>query len=147
MWGPILIRVVATAPTEREVLDFAAARFDETLERYSAVACLVVTEHGTPLPSGDALRYVRERYDLYGERLVMAYAVLGLGFWAGTAVRLGAALVRASGHTALLDTPLERVCERLSLELVGVDPQALLARVEQLRARVQDRRLDAAAPF
>lgn len=134
--GPLLIRVLDGAATEREDADFACERFTVMLERHSIIASLAIVEHGTPVPTPDVRRYTSERFGAYADRMTFAVVFLGLGFWAKTAHAATTPMVRwFSRGNLLMDTTLPGICHQLARELVGLDPEQLERVCEQLRAR------------
>lgn len=138
--GPVLIRIVDGGITNHHTMDRVIAYYDEMLTRYPAIGFVVVFEHGTSPPDSASLRYIRQRSDAYGDRLVVAIVAAGLGFWASALVRLAAAFARASRHTLLVATNLEQAIEQLSMELVGIDAAEIVEQCERLRKQLQDRR-------
>jgi hypothetical protein len=134
--GPVLIRVLNGATTEIEDVDFGCALFDAMLERYPAIATLAVVEHGTPIPSAAVRRYTAERFGSYAPRLIVGAVFLGLGFWASASLAATSLFMRVLGkQNGMIETSLEEIARKLSLELVGLDPDALVAFIEQLRAQ------------
>ena len=132
--GPVLIRVLAGEGLDRSRVDRACELLDAMLERYCAVGLIVMFEHDTPLPSRDILAYIRERFDPYGERVVVAVVMLGLGFWLSSFLRMARKF--RSQHTVLPSTSVQDGVEQLALELVGLDTEALARDCEALRARL-----------
>lgn len=135
--GPILIRVIADAPTDTADFDQISAIADELLTRWSLIGMWVVVHHGAPIPSGPVRRYGGRMLKPYGERVTIAYALLGLGFWASMAAGASMALSKLAGVPSSLATTLERSAAQLCMDLIGIDPGRLLAAHDELFARMQ----------
>lgn len=131
--GPLLIRVVTGGQSSKQRFDRARELIEATLERYPAVALVVIVEHGAPTPPPEVRARMAEGFTQYGDRLVVAFALLGLGFWASAAARIVRGFARAGGQLYLHDTKLEGIAEQLARELVGLDPASIVALCEQVR--------------
>ena len=131
--GPLAIRVVAGARTEADDVDRVIALADELLGHYPVVGMLVIVEHGSPIPDGEVRRHMRQAAAHLGQRAVVAFALEGLGFWASTALAVATGLMQFAGNSVMADTNLRVLLDRLALDLVGVDPQALFEICEGLR--------------
>lgn len=139
--GPLMVRVLDGGPTTVEDVDLACELIERMLQQYPAIALLVIVEHGTPVPSLAVRRYSAERFGSHGDRLLLGVCMLGLGFWAKTAFNSMTFALRFTGAmTVLLDTNLEKFAGQLAYELVGLDPDDLVALFEQQRAQLQAQR-------
>lgn len=137
--GAVLVRVLDGEALSCDHVDRACEILDEMLTRFAAVGLVLVLEHGTPLMDPETVRYIRERFDPYGDRVVVVPIVLGLGFWRSAVLRAAAQFPK-SGHTVLPSVSLEHGAEALARELVGIDPGAIIAVCEQLRLRLRCQR-------
>ena len=134
--GPVVFRIINGARTDVEDVARVFEIVDGILERQAAAGLFVAVEHGSPLPSAEVRRFVGERMPLYGERLVVGYALTGLGFWASAARLFTVGLAKLGRITTIIESSTEAIAERMALELVGLDGQALARRVEELRTQV-----------
>ncbi|NVB37341.1 hypothetical protein G6O69_05825 [Pseudenhygromyxa sp. WMMC2535] len=135
-YGALVIRAIDGAPTEIEDVDRASDLIDELLERRANIGVLVIVEHGSPAPTPECMRHMRRRSQPRAERLVVGFAMLGLGFWAKAALHLTQVAVQAMNMSMFAGTELRPVVEGMSRELVGLDPATILALCEQLRAEL-----------
>ena len=135
--GPVGVRVVRTAPTALADIDEAKQIFDELLEGWPVIGALIVVHHGAPVPTGPVRRYARKAFGSYGDRLIMSHVMLGLGFWAAAGRAAVKTITGWTGHPAPLESTVEAGAERLSTELIGVDPATLIAAHDQLLAQMQ----------
>lgn len=133
--GPLLLRVVNGVETTHETVDRLIASLDRLLARWSIVGVLVLVEHGTPKPASEVRRRVDEALGSHGQRIVIGYAFLGLGFWTADA-REFAAERAALGMTVFAAGTVRELVTRVSLELVGVDPELIVRSCEQLRSEL-----------
>lgn len=134
--GPVLLRVVNEVETTHESIDRLTAVLDALTARWPLVGVLVLVEHGTPKPAPEIRRRADEVMCSYGDRLVIGYAFLGLGFW--TADARGFATDRAAlGLSVFAAGSVHELVSRVSLELVGVDPELIERSCEQLRAELR----------
>lgn len=141
-WGPIVIRICDGARTEIEDLDRVEALFDELLESRSAVGMLLVITHETPLPTTATQRYALNAMSRYGDKLVVAVATLGLGFWASTfRTTLDTILRMLRGANMTIEGNPEAAVARLSGELIGIDPEALLSAYRGLWSALERSRM------
>jgi hypothetical protein len=136
--GPVVIRICDGARTEIEDLRRVQGLFDELLERHAHIAMLLVFTHGTPLPDAATQRHARDSMKLYDHKLVLAVAVLGLGFWA-SAVRAGlATIARVVRRGDLwIEGSVEQAVTRMTMDLVGLDEVTITRCYEQLWAELQ----------
>lgn len=139
--GLLLVRVLDGGTTTVEDVDRACVLIDWMLERYPTVALVVIVEHGTPLVPLAVNRYAAERFGSYGARLVTGVCLLGLGFWAKAALNSMLVVLRFTDtNTVLIDTSLENFARQMVYELVGLDPDELVAFFEQQRAHLRAHR-------
>lgn len=132
--GPLFFRVINGVSTTHADVDRLVATLDSMLERWPLVAVLVAIEHGTPSPSAEIRRRVDDELRRYGDRIVIGYALLGLGFW--TVDARGWARERATtlGVPVLVENGVRELASRVGLELVGVDPDQVVEGFGRLRA-------------
>lgn len=140
-WGAIVIRICDGCRTEEEDLIRVDALFNELLEERAAIGMLLVYTHGTPLPSTTAQRYVMRSMSRYGDKLAISVAALGLGFWASTLRTSINALVRVIRGNVAMEGTVETAATRLSMELIGIDPDALLNAYQGLWSELERTRL------
>lgn len=131
-WGPIVIRICDGVDTEVDDLLRVTKVFDELLETHVNIAMLLVLTHDTPVPGIAARRFAMESMQGYGDRLLLGVAVLGLGFWASTARATMAMITHALRGNVWMEGSVERAIERLTAELVGIDPGALMTAYQEL---------------
>ena len=134
--GPVLIREVVTAPTEIADLDRCHEYVCRALERSPVAGLWVIAHHGAKPPNGEARRHAGRAFGRHGERLVILYSLLGLGFWATFATAASRSLAKLTSTSALFEKSIEGGAQRLALELVGLDPAALVEAHVQLMARL-----------
>jgi len=131
--GPVLIRIADGAPTELADIDRIHQCFTEMLAHRPNVGMLLLAHHGNPTPSMATIRYAVQQMGHLQERIVVAVALLGLGFWADTARAVTAGLMRLlRGGAVILASSPEAAVEGMTLELVGLDGAALLAATVEL---------------
>lgn len=135
--GPIVIRVITRARTEFADVDRVATLIDRTLERSPIAGVWVVVHHGAPVPDLSVGRYASRALRKYGDRVCIAYSLLGLGFWAAAAIAAASSLSELMGTPGPTESTIERGAERLCMELVGVDPTRLIAAHDLLLERIQ----------
>ena len=141
-WGPIVIRICDGARTEIEDLQRVELLWQELLEKHAAIGMLLVFTHETPLPTAATQRHGRRVLPRYEDTLVLSVALLGLGFWASAfRVSLDAFVRITRRGTMAIEGTTEAAVERLTGELVGIDPEALLAAYHQLLAELEHERL------
>jgi hypothetical protein len=132
-WGPVVIRICDGVRTEMEDLLRVQKLFEELFTAHKTVAMLLVFMHETPLPDAQTQRYAMESMLVYKDRVILSVAALGLGFWASAMNSALSMIVRVAGPgNMFLETSVERAAERLALELVGLDAEALVAVYQQL---------------
>ncbi|KIG18445.1 hypothetical protein DB30_00730 [Enhygromyxa salina] len=134
--GPVVIRVVGCAKTPLARVPELYGFVDQVLSEYPIVAMLIVVEHGAPVPDEDVRRSIDVQLQARADKLVVGYALLGLGFWAERARAFADHRIRLEGCTILVDISLSALIQRLALEFVGIDPDQLTQVVEQLRTQV-----------
>lgn len=136
-WGPLVVRICDGKRTEIEDLQRVEAIFDELLTRHRHIGILLVFHHGTPVPAGPAQRYAVDSTRRFGQKLVMSSALLGLGFWADATRATLSTLLRLVGATLSIEPSVEQAVARLSLDFVGIDPDALMAVYRDLWKQLQ----------
>ena len=136
-WGPLVVRICDGRRTELEDLQRVEAIFDELLTRHRHVGILLVFHHGTPMPAGPTQRYAMDSTRRFGERLVMSAALLGLGFWADATRATLSTLLRLVGATLSIESSVEQAVARLTLDFVGIDPDALMTVYRDLWQQLQ----------
>jgi hypothetical protein len=125
--GPIVIRICDGSDTEFEDLIRVDQLFRELLEVHANIGMLLVFTHGTPMPNANAQAHAREVMRELGDRLVIAIALLGLGFWSSAVRTTLSTLVRAVGHGGIsIEGSVELAVARLTTELIGIDGDELL---------------------
>lgn len=137
--GPLMLRVLNGIETTHESVDRLIATLDRLLDRWTLVGVLVLVEHGTPKPSPEIRRRVDDDLRRYGDRIVIGYAFLGLGFWTVDAREFAVERAAALGTTVFAAGSVRELATRTSLELVGVDPELVERSCEQLRSELVKR--------
>jgi len=132
--GPLLLRVVRGGSTTDEAVDRLVEMLEGMLARWPAVGVLIIVEHGTPRPTPEIRRRVDAVLRRHGERVVIGYAFLGLGFWSFEAREFAAERAAALGEPVFVEVDVEQLARRMSLELVGIDPERIVRTVAQLQA-------------
>lgn len=140
-WGPVVIRICDGVRTEIDDLDRVQGLFEQLLAARPLVGMLLVFTHGTPLPIPTTQRHAANRMRELDGKLVMSVAMLGLGFWA-TAMRATFDLLirTVSRGTIAIEGTIETAAMRLSSELIGVDPEALLEVHHRLWSELEQER-------
>ncbi|KIG12006.1 hypothetical protein DB30_02124 [Enhygromyxa salina] len=135
--GPVVIRICDGVRTEVADLVRQEQLFDELLETHANIAMLVVFTHDTPPPDGAAQRHAKQFMRRYRENVVVAVALLGLGFWA-SAVRVAlSTIVRVVGHGSIsIEGTVEQAITRVTMELVGIDAGEIQRAYELLWAEL-----------
>jgi hypothetical protein len=136
-YGPVLIRVLTTAPTDLPSLDQFQQLTELALSRWPIAGVWVVAHHGAPFPDGEFLRQVGPALRPTRDRLVAVMTPLGLGFWAKAAAVMTFTLGRLVGTVPSLETTVERGAARLGFELIGVDAEKLVASHAALLEAIQ----------
>jgi hypothetical protein len=137
-WGAMVIRICDGVRTELDDMVRVRALFDELLAQRPAIGMLLVFTHGTPLPTTAVQRYASSSMRELDGKLVLAVAMLGLGFWASSFRATVDAIARmVSGGTMAIEGTVEAAVQRLCAELIGSDPQALLDVYQQLWAELE----------
>jgi hypothetical protein len=141
-YGPVLIRVITTAPTDAALLDELRRLTESALERWPMIGIWVVVHHGAPFPDGEVRRHVERDLRPLRDRLCMVVSLLGLGFWAVTAVSVSSMLAKLIGQPALTETSVENGANRLGRELIGVDAEKLAVIHDELLDRIRNYRAE-----
>jgi hypothetical protein len=132
--GPLFFRVVNGVETDQAAVDRLVTVLDQLLERRPTVGMIAIIEHGTPTPTPE----IRERVDTelrrYGDRIVVGYALLGLGFWATDANEFAAARAAIMDAPVFAERSVTKLASRMAAELIGLDADAVVRSCEQLRA-------------
>jgi hypothetical protein len=136
-FGPVLIRVITTAPTDPAIIDELARLTELTLGRWPMCGMWVVVHHGAPIPDGDVRRHAGRVLGPFRERQCVVYSLLGLGFWSSAAIAVSIVLAKLIGQRPLISTTVEAGAERLGLELIGVDAEKLAAIHDELLEAIQ----------
>jgi hypothetical protein len=131
--GPLLLRIINGAVTTHASVDRLVALLDDMLERWPVVGVIAVVEHGSPQPNPEMRRRVDEVMRGYGERIVVGYAFLGIGFWSTDARRFGEERAAALGVPVFVETELAPVVASVAGELVGVEAAVVVEIIERLR--------------
>lgn len=131
-WGPIVIRICDGVRTEIDDLRRLDLLFDELLETRADIAMLLVYTHGTPMPDAVTQQYAVDSMRTHGDRVGLSVAALGMGFWAMTVRTTLDAFARAVGRRIWLDANIEQAIARLSMNLIGIDADALTAVYREL---------------
>jgi hypothetical protein len=135
--GPIVVRIITRARTEIDDLDRLVMLVDRTLERSPMAGIWIVAHHGAPVPDPPARRHAGRVFRPYGDRLCIAYSLLGLGFWASAATAATITLSKLIGMRSPIETTVEGGAGRLCMELIGVDPTRLIAAHDELLKRIK----------
>jgi hypothetical protein len=131
-WGPIVIRICDGLRTEIDDLRRVELLFDELLETHTNTGMLLVFTQGTPMPDGATQRYAGNSMNNYGDRMVLSVAMLGLGFWASAVRAAFGTLARIARRHMWIEGSVEQAVARLCMDLVGPDPDALMAVYREL---------------
>lgn len=134
--GPLFLRILNGAVTTNTCVDRLLKQLDDMLERWPIVAIIVVVEHGTPHATPEIRRRVDTDLRRYGDRIVVGYALLGLGFWGVDAKQFGAERAAELATEVYVESSLVALAGRLAFDLVGVDPGVIVSTCEQLRAEL-----------
>jgi hypothetical protein len=138
--GPIVIRICDGCRTELEDLVRVDQLFDELLEVHANIGMLLVFTHGTPTPDASVQAHARESMRKREDRLVIAVALLGLGFWASAVRAALSTLARVVSHGGIsTEGTVEHAVARLTTELVGVDGDQLVRAYTLLWAQLTER--------
>lgn len=136
-YGPVLIRVVTTAPSDGAILDKIKELTEAALVRWPMAGMWVVVHHGAPFPDSEFRRRFGPVLRPYRERQTFVVTLLGLGFWASSAVAMSSGLSKLLGQHSTVGTSLERSAEHLGQEMIGVDAEKLIASYHELLAAIQ----------
>lgn len=135
--GPVAIRVIRSARTEAADIDCLRGLIDGVLASSPAAGMWIVVHHGAPIPDASARRHAGRVLRAYNDRLSISYSMLGLGFWANAARAATMTVARLIGTHAPVEATLEAGAERLSMDLIGIDPAALVEAHDELLAQIQ----------
>jgi hypothetical protein len=136
-WGAVVIRICDGVRTEIDDLVRVQALFDELLEHHRAIGMLMVFTHETPLPTPATQRHAVSSMRQYNDKLVLSVAMLGLGFWANSFRVALDAIAGMLGHgTISISATAETAAQRLAMELIGIDPDALTVAFRQTWAEL-----------
>lgn len=135
IWGPVVIRTIDGATTEPADIDRLHGLLAGVLIAWPTAGMLLITHHGSPQPSFATMRYSKNVMGDIEDRVVIAIAVLGLGFWAETGRATTAWLMRLVRSTVALEGSVEAAVRQLAMELVGIDGDGLLAACGELERR------------
>jgi hypothetical protein len=140
IWGPVLIRIADGAPTDVADIDRLHCYFVEMLERWPTIGMLLVAHHENPMPSVAALRHAKQQMPALADRIVIAVALLGLGFWADAGRSMVGMFMRmAGGGTFVLEKSVDAAATKLGHELIGLDPAGLIDACAQLERQFRAR--------
>jgi hypothetical protein len=140
IWGPVVIRLIDGAATESADIDRLHGLLAAVLAGWPTAGVLLISHHGSPQPSIATMRYSNNLMGDLEDRLVIAVASLGLGFWAEAARVTTAWLMRMVRHgTLLLEGSVEAAARGMALEMVGLDAEGLIDACKQLERRFRAR--------
>lgn len=131
--GPLLLRCIHGIESTHAAVDRVVTLVDAMVERWPLVGVIAIVEHGTPQPDPELRRRIDAEMRRYGDRIVVAYGFLGIGYWRADAHAFGTERAAALGVPVIVETELEALAERVANELIGVDPAWLVEIVERLR--------------
>ena len=134
--GAVVMRIVMSAPTRVEDIDHVITLVDAVLERSPTAGLWVVVHHGAPLPPAHVRDHATHQFRPYEDRLCTTVSMLGLGFWASTAYKVTAAFTRLAKRSAPVEASVADGARRLSMELIGIDADALIAAHDELSAQM-----------
>jgi hypothetical protein len=132
--GPLFLRVINGVPTTHADVDRLVETLDRMLDRWPLIAVLVAVEHGSPSPTAEIRRRVDDELRRYGDRIVIGYALLGLGFWTVDAREWATERAATLGLPVVVANDIRELASQVSLELIGVDPELIVRGISQLRA-------------
>lgn|GEM_PF-2330334 len=132
--GPLFFRVVNGVETDQAAVDRLVMVLDQLLERRPTVGMIAIIEHGTPTPTPEIRQRVDTELRRYGDRLVVGYALLGLGFWAFDANEFAASRAANTDAPVFAERSVAKLAGRMAAELIGLDADAVARSCEQLRA-------------
>jgi hypothetical protein len=139
IWGPVVIRLLDGAETEPADIDRLHGLLAGVLIGWPTVGMLLISHHGSPQPSLATMRYSNKEMGDLEDRMVIAVALLGLGFWAEAARATTAWLMRMLRHgSVVLESSVEAAARGMALELVGLDADGLVKACEQLERRFRE---------
>jgi hypothetical protein len=138
-FGPVIIAVITTAPTDTAFVDELVRLTELALVRWPMCGIWVVAHHGAPLPDSEVRRHSGRVLRPFRDRQCVVYSMLGLGFWAGTAIATSMALAQLLGQRPLIETSVEGGADRIGIELIGVDAEKLAVIHDELLEAIQAR--------
>ena len=133
--GPVLIRVFRGA-TEIPDVDRGCEIVGSLLERWPIAGVLAIAHHGTSLPDAATRKHASRSFGAFGDRLVIVQCQLGLGFWAEAARATAMAIARMIRSHTYVESNVEAAAQRMALEMVGIDPAAIVAAHDQMLAQL-----------
>jgi hypothetical protein len=136
-YGPVLIRVITTAPTDIAVLDEIARLSEQALARWPMIGVWVVVHHGAPIPDSEARRHAGRVLRPLRDRQCVVFSLLGLGFWSSAAIAVTTVLAKLIGHVPMIETSVEAGADRLGIELIGIDAEKLAVIHDELLEMIQ----------
>jgi hypothetical protein len=139
-WGPVLLRIADGAPTEIAEINRSHAISLELLEQWPTIGSLLIAHHGNPTPSFATMRYARQLMNGLEDRMVVCVATLGIGYWAQAARVTTSFFARLiPGNSFVLAGSVESAVERMTFELVGLDPAQLHSACIELERRFRNK--------
>jgi hypothetical protein len=136
-FGPVIIVVITTAPTDTAFVDELARLTELALVRWPMCAIWAVVHHGAPVPDSEVRRHAGRVLRPFRSRQCVVYSMLGLGFWAGTAIATTTVLAKLMGQRPLIETSVEAGADRIGIELIGVDAEKLAVIHDELLESLQ----------
>ena len=136
--GQVVVRLVEGHWTETEDIDRLLAVIDDELGEASVGGLFQVFFQGSPPLTAKVRRYAARALGPRGDRVVSVFVVQGLGFWKSSldeAIDGFAKLSEGSG--VILESSIEAGAQRLALELVGLNPEALCESCLELQAHMR----------
>lgn len=135
--GPVLIRVITSAPTDPQVLDEIVQLCELALQRWPTIGVWVVAHHGAPIPDSDTRRHAGRVLEPLRDRSCVVFTLLGLGFWSSAAVGVSKLLAMLIGQRPMIETSVEDGADRLGMELIGIDAEKLAVVHDELLEAIQ----------
>jgi hypothetical protein len=136
-FGPVIVVVITTAPTDTRFIDELARLSELALVRWPMCAIWVVAHHGAPIPDNEVRRHSGRALRPFRDRQCVVYSLLGLGFWTVAAVAATTMLAKLMGQRPLIETSVEAGADRIGLELIGVDAEKLAVIHDELLETIQ----------
>jgi hypothetical protein len=138
-FGPVIIVVITTASTDTAFIDELVRLTEVALARWPMCGIWIVAHHGAPVPDSEVRRHSGRVLRPFRDRQCVVYSMLGLGFWAGTAIATSMGLAKLLGQRPLIETSVEGGADRLGIELIGVDAEKLAVIHDELLEAIQTR--------